>query len=674
MARRTPNRRRLAPACEPLESRRLLSTADPSAAAAESDLLIGLRAGLSTSVVRSVLGLLRPQSLEVLPTGAVRVTPGPKVDLDAVLPRLQRSPLVRYVEANATLTVQATLPNDAQFGRQWGLNSASNIDINAPEAWSVTTGSPSTIVAVIDTGLDLSHPDLAGRVWVNTAEASGRRGVDDDRNGYVDDVNGWNFRDRNANVADGARHGTHVAGIIAAATNNASGVAGVDWKARILPLKFIGADGNGSIADAVKAIYYAVQKGARVINASWSGPDYSASLADAIRYAGTRGVVVVAAAGNEAANNDAVASYPARNRSGNLIAVAAVDQAGRLATFSNYGATTVDIAAPGVSIYSTQAGRGYESLSGTSMATPYVAGVVSLLVAKNPGWTAEQLVQRVVATARRLPGLQGRLISGGIVDAGAALGARTSAASTPAPAAGGTNTPTNGSGSGTTAATAVLSSGDQVRRDLMATPEYLATRAGGSLLGFLDAVYRDALGRPIDAQAATFWLEQLGWQDRGAIAGQILNSPEARATRAARWLIDDVGWPADSLAALKASPTILAWADQLAGGTADMAVRALILGASEFYARSGGTDLSWAAALYDRALSRAIDPAAAQNILNLRAAGVSREAIARTVLNSAESRAARVGIWFLTDLRRTDSITTLKSDPTVLGLAARIRD
>ncbi|APW61084.1 S8 family peptidase [Paludisphaera borealis] len=307
--------------------------------------------------------------------------------------------------------VGPTYPNDPQFNQQWGLNSPSDIDVDAPEAWTVTTGSPSTIVAVIDSGVDLRNPDLVGRLWVNPAAS---------RRGKI--VYGWNFVNNNGNVQDQFGHGTHVAGVIAAAADNRKGVVGLDWNARIMPLRTLAADGSGTLENAVAAIRFAVDNGARVINASWGSDLPDDDLYNAIAYADQKGVVFVTAAGNDGVNSDVVPIYPAAYHLPNVLVVAAVDPAGNLASFSNYGLHSVDLAAPGVTIYSTYPPRTYGLLSGTSMAAPYVTGVVSLLVGLHPDWSAEQLVQQVLATVKPLPGLTGKTVTGGIVDAAQAVG------------------------------------------------------------------------------------------------------------------------------------------------------------------------------------------------------------------------------------------------------------
>ena len=267
---------------------------------------------------------------------------------------------------------------------------------------------------MLDTGIDVRNPDLAGRIWTNPNPYGDP--------GYYGDVHGWNFVTNTNDVQDNNSHGTHVSGVIGAWSNNGVGVAGINWNAQIMPVKILDANGNGTTDAAVAGIYFAVNHGARVINASWGGGDYSQAMIDALNYADSRGVVFVTAAGNGnsqtniGANNDSVPTYPASYRLPNEIVVAAVDQAGNLASFSNYGPNTVDLAAPGVSILSTVPG-GYASFSGTSMATSYVTGVVSLLVGLHPDWSAPQLVHQVLANVKPLPGLAGRVITGGMVDA-----------------------------------------------------------------------------------------------------------------------------------------------------------------------------------------------------------------------------------------------------------------
>jgi len=319
---------------------------------------------------------------------------------------------VECLDARQLLSVGGpTYPQDPQFGLEWGLNNPSDVDIDAPEAWTATTGKASTIVAVLDSGIDLNSSEFAGRLWLNPAAS---------RPGKP--VYGWNFVKGNGNVQDDYGHGTHVAGIIGA-DNDGRGIVGVDWNARIMPLKVLNAQGEGAIQATVDAIYFAVDNGARVINASWSVDEPDPALYNAIAYAGSKGVVFVTSAGNDGTDLGARPVYPAAYHLPNVIVVGAVDSSGNLASFSNFGASTVDIAAPGVDVYATFASRtGYATLSGTSMAAPHVTGVVSLLIGLHPEWSAEQLVQRVLATAKPLASLAGKTIAGGIVSAAGAVG------------------------------------------------------------------------------------------------------------------------------------------------------------------------------------------------------------------------------------------------------------
>jgi subtilisin family serine protease len=338
---------------------------------------------------------------------------------------------VAYVEPDFAFTPTA-MPNDASFGQLWGLNNAgqsggvSNIDINAPEAWNTTTGSRSVVVAVIDTGIDYRHPDLAANVWSNPREVAGD-GLDNDGNGYVDDIHGYDFANNDGDPMDDNGHGTHVSGTIGAAGNNGSGVTGVNWQVSIMGLKFLSGSGSGSTSGAIAAINYATRMrrdfGINIVatNNSWGGGGFSTALRDAIEAGGQAGILFVAAAGNESNNNEAAPSYPASYTSQSIIAVAAVDRSGNLAGFSNYGATSVDVAAPGVSISSTTPNGNYASYSGTSMATPHVTGTVALLAAANPQATASQIRTAILSTTTPLASLTGRVATGGMLNADAAV-------------------------------------------------------------------------------------------------------------------------------------------------------------------------------------------------------------------------------------------------------------
>jgi len=324
------------------------------------------------------------------------------------------------VEADLPLWKPATTPNDTNFSSQWALNQPSDDDIDAPEAWDVSTGSSSTTVAVIDTGVDISHPDLDSHIWTNPGESGGGKetnGVDDDGNGLVDDVHGWDWWNDDNTVydsGDGDAHGTHVAGTIAAETNNGAGVAGVCWSCKIMPLKFLGPAG-GYTSDAILAINYAVAEGAKVINASWGGSTNSSALKDAIDAAGAAGVLFVAAAGNDNANTDTSPHYPSSYTSTNLLSVAAIDSAGNRSSFSSYGPTSVDLGAPGSNILSTLPGGTYGYYSGTSMATPHVSGVAAVVAATGVT-NVNTLRTRILDSAQPSNAMSGITTTGGVLN------------------------------------------------------------------------------------------------------------------------------------------------------------------------------------------------------------------------------------------------------------------
>ena len=267
-------------------------------------------------------------------------------------------PSVEYAEPNYLRYATARIPNDTFFSSLWGLNNPGDTDIDAPEAWDITTGNSNVVVAVLDSGVDYNHPDLKANIWTNQAELSGSPGADDDGNGKIDDIHGWDFVDDDNDPIDSNDHGTHVAGTIGAVGNNTTGVTGVVWTVKIMPLRFLDSFGSGSVGDAIEAIDYAIDKGAKIINASYGSYTYSTAERDAIARARDAGILFVAAAGNDNWNNDAATKhYPSSYDLANIIAVAATDQSDSRASFSNYGATSVDVAAPGTMIYSAKPDR-----------------------------------------------------------------------------------------------------------------------------------------------------------------------------------------------------------------------------------------------------------------------------------------------------------------------------
>jgi len=407
-------------------------------------------------IERDIAGRMMPSrsaGIESLQTSAlgkfylVKLRQGVSVEEAASV--LRQSPNVEYAEPDYYLYPTDTVPNDPFFkdGLQWDMfNTGSpggkaGADINAPKAWDITTGSNDVVVAVIDTGVDISHQDLAANVWANPGEIAGN-GVDDDGNGFIDDVNGWNFFDNNNQVFDPVNdaagegtHGTHVSGTIGAVGNNGIGVAGVAWQVKLMILKFIGRQSDGSYtgitSDAIKAINYVIEErkrgiNVRAINASWAGSKNAQILHDAIATAGQAGVVFVCAAGNGplGLNDDDPDSalYPAAwSDIPTLMSVAAVDDQDNLAFFSFFGHQTVAVGAPGVGIISTLPNNQYGQNSGTSMASPHVAGIVALVTAHEPGLTPVQIVQRITNTAKPVLTLASKAISSGRADAFNAL-------------------------------------------------------------------------------------------------------------------------------------------------------------------------------------------------------------------------------------------------------------
>ncbi len=333
------------------------------------------------------------------------------------------NPAFEYAVRNVRLKA-FVIPNDPKYSNQQGLAL-----INAERAWDINTDCSSVVVAVIDTGVDYQHTDLADNIWTNQTECTGSQGTDDDGNGFVDDCYGWDFVNSDPDPMDDHWHGTHVAGIIGAVGNNSTGVTGTCWQAKIMALKILDASGGGTAFDFLLAVRYAVDNGARVINSSLGTQDCNITdaelqpLRDAVEYANSNGVIIVTAAGNSGSNNDTCPTYPAsfsRDYS-NVISVASVDQNGSLSGFSNYGQNSVDLGAPGEAILSTITGNGYTSYSGTSMATPFVAGAVAHILSMNPSFTPSLVKNRLLSTARKNDDLAGKVKSGGYLDLYAAI-------------------------------------------------------------------------------------------------------------------------------------------------------------------------------------------------------------------------------------------------------------
>lgn len=304
---------------------------------------------------------------------------------------------------------------DPLLGRSWGIGK-----IHATEAWLKTTGSEQVIVADIDTGIDYNHDDLINNIWRNANEKAGD-GIDNDGNGFVDDVVGWDFANKDSLPWDDNGHGTHTSGSIGATGGNGVGTAGVAPRVKLMGLKFLSGDGSGSTEDAIRAINYAVQNGATILSNSWGGDEYSKALEDAISEAAARNVLFVAAAGNDGTNNDTLPMYPAAYNLPNVIAVAASDSEDRLVDYSNYGAHSVHIVAPGDVVFSTVPGNKYEVNSGTSMACPHVAGAAALLKSFRPTLTALEIKKILLDSVDKQPDYADKIASGGRLNVDRAL-------------------------------------------------------------------------------------------------------------------------------------------------------------------------------------------------------------------------------------------------------------
>jgi subtilisin family serine protease len=321
------------------------------------------------------------------------------------------------------------IPNDARFDDLWGMHNTgqtggtADADIDAVEAWDTFTGSHDVVVAVIDTGVDYNHVDLVDNRWVNEGEIPGN-GVDDDGNGYIDDVYGYDFAYDDGDPMDVQSHGTHCSGTIGGVGNNSIGVAGVSHAVRIMAVKFLDDSGSGSTDDAIDSVIYAVDNGAQILSNSWGcypGYCYSQALENAIRYAHDHNVLFVAAAGNDNNNNDVTPTYPASYDVPNVLAVAATNHNDGKAGFSSYGLTTVDLGAPGVSILSTVPGNGYSSFNGTSMATPHVSGAAALLKGYNPSLSALELKSIIMDSVDPVASMNGKTVTGGRLNINNAL-------------------------------------------------------------------------------------------------------------------------------------------------------------------------------------------------------------------------------------------------------------
>jgi thermitase len=402
------------------------------------EVLVKFRSGVSQERIGSLTASLHDRVEDRIENieGWEAIDDLDNADPAAIVAEYSRLPEVEYAEPNFEISLDAAegplvpvLPHDPQFSDQWALANSGQrggkqgADISATLAWAITTGSDKVVVAVLDSGVDYTHEDLAGNMWVRPASMEPYQ---DNELGTIDDVNGFNAIDVASDPMDENGHGTHCAGIIGAEGENDLGIAGVNWKVKIMPLKFMNAGGFGTTKDAVEAINYVIDRkkagvNVRIISASWGSTQKSRALEEVIRKAYENDILFVAAAGNATTNNDRNPHYPSSYNVPNVVSVAALDRNDQLASFSNYGLKSVAVAAPGVDILSTWLGNQYEEKSGTSMATPVVSGVAALILAEHPRMSVDELKKKLLASSDPIVALKGKTVTGGRINAAKAL-------------------------------------------------------------------------------------------------------------------------------------------------------------------------------------------------------------------------------------------------------------
>lgn len=411
--------------------------------ATKAEVLVRFRAGVSQNAIESITQRFNDQIEDQIESvaGLEVIEDEDGKDAESVVAQYRALPEVEYAEVNSEIKLdhedsgrKHIHADDEMFSRQWGLfnngqnSGKSGADISAMRAWAVTRGSDQVVVAVLDSGVDYSHPDLVNNIWSRPPIIMAYRDDDLTPEGPVDDVHGFNVVEDNGDPMDDNGHGTHCAGIIGAEGGNGIGIAGVNWNVKIMPLKFMDAEGIGTTKDAIEAINYVIDRkragvNVRIISASWGSTAKSRALEDVIRKAGEEGILFVAAAGNASSDNDQNPHYPASYKLGNVISVAALNRYDELAAFSNYGAKSVHIAAPGEEILSTWLKNGFEEKKGTSMAAPFVAGVAALVLAQNPKIPVDDLRARLLKSVDPVLSLKGKVSSGGRINAAKAVGA-----------------------------------------------------------------------------------------------------------------------------------------------------------------------------------------------------------------------------------------------------------
>jgi subtilisin family serine protease len=412
--------------------------AEPSTAES-AEVFVRFRAGVSEEKIQSITDrlhdIVEDQTEAVSGLNLIEDEDGK--DAETVIAEYSALPEVEYAEKIYKIQLEETgdssapvLPNDPRFSEQWALaNDGQNggtrgADIRAVGAWASTTGSNKVVVAVLDSGVDYTHPDLVTNIWKRPEIIKEY----EDRNlGTIDDIHGYNALDNDADPMDQNGHGTHCAGIIGAEGGNNEGITGVNWTVQIMPLKFMDANGSGTTKDAIEAINYVIDRrkagvNVRIISASWGSTQKSRALEDVIKQAYEAGILFVAAAGNASVDNDKSPHYPSSYNVGNVISVAALDRNDQLTSFSNFGARTVHIGAPGKDILSTWLDHEFKTASGTSMATPVVAGVAALVLSQNPNMSVDELRKHLLDSVDKLPALETKTVTGGRINAAKAVG------------------------------------------------------------------------------------------------------------------------------------------------------------------------------------------------------------------------------------------------------------
>ncbi len=403
------------------------------------EVLVKFREGVSEETVKAITAKLHDRVEDEIEAvaGLAAIDDLDNREAELIASEYRRLPEVEYAEPSFEISLEHggggfkhLHPNDPRFGDQWALanygrdGGKDGADISAMRAWSTTTGSDEVVVAVLDSGVDYTHRDLVNNIWVRPVQI---KQYEDREIGAIEDTSGYNAIENSGDPMDENGHGTHCAGIIGAEGGNEIGISGVNWKVKIMPLKFMNKNGFGNTKDAIEAINYVINRkragvNVRVISASWGSTVRSKALEDVIRKAYEADILFVAASGNASANTDQSPHYPSSYPVANVISVAALKRDDQLASFSNYGAKSVHVAAPGAGILSTWLDDEYEERSGTSMATPVVAGVAALILSKRPKLGVDELRSILLKSVDKVPALTGKTVTGGRINAAKAVG------------------------------------------------------------------------------------------------------------------------------------------------------------------------------------------------------------------------------------------------------------